>query len=145
VTVLDELDRTILLCRDHVSDALSDAEIGRRFQSLRVLCVSNHENLSSHSGQTALVTLVSLLSRMGMQLELKIPEISILSPQPPLSNSLSLLDALIASSQRLVTGATVARHIDSPPDLIFVLGDTEIEKPDAPCWRLYSQASLCLD
>ena len=77
---LQELDRTILLCRDHVANELGDVEICERFQSLRVRCVSNLRNVSSHSGQTALITLVSLLSRMGMQVELEIPEIQMISP-----------------------------------------------------------------
>ncbi len=140
MTVRDELDRTILLCRDHVRDDLSDAEICRQFQSLRVLCVSNRDNLSSHSGQTALVTLVSLLNRMGIQTELNIPDIPIISPQPPLSGSLSLLNTLVVSCERLITGATVSRQTDSHPDLIFALGDSETKKPADPCWRLHGDA-----
>src|SRR5713226_2155379 len=101
---LQELDRTILLCRDHVVNELSDEEICQGFQSLRVLCVSDVRNLSSHSGQTALVTLVSLLSRMGMQVGLNVPNTAMLMPQPPLSGS-SVCEALIASSKTLVTGA----------------------------------------
>jgi hypothetical protein len=85
MTSLEELNRTILLCRDYVADGLSDHEICHCFQSLRVLCVSDLENLSSHSGQTALVTTVSLLSRMGMQVELRIPEVAMLLPLPPLT------------------------------------------------------------
>src|SRR6266853_4847058 len=106
MTTLEQLDRTILLCRDYVVDGLSDEEICHGFQSLRVLCVSDLRNLSSHSGQTALVTLVSLLSRMGMQVGLAIPDSPMLFPQPPFSGS-SIRAALIGSSEKLVTGATV--------------------------------------
>src|SRR5271156_99465 len=87
MTAIEELNRTILLCRDYVADALSDAEICRCLQSVRVLCVSDKQNVSSHSGQTALVTLVSLLSRMGMQVGLTIPGVGMISKQPPLSGS----------------------------------------------------------
>jgi hypothetical protein len=140
MTAIDELSRTILLCRDHVTDELSDTEICQHFQSLRILCISDQRNLSSHSGQAALVTLVSLLSRMGMEVALKIPEAPIISPQPPLSGSSSLRDALIASSETLVTGATVRMGTDFYPDLIFALGDTDIDNAAAPCWRLSGDA-----
>jgi hypothetical protein len=114
---------------------LTDEEICRSFQSLQVLCVSDLRNVSSHSGQTALVTLVSLLSRMGMQVGLAVPEVAMLSPQPPLLGS-SLLKALIASSETLITGAAVRLDSDFNPDLIFALGDTEIDSSHPSCWRL---------
>lgn len=135
MSALEELNRTILLCRDYVVDRLTDEEICNGFQSLQVLCVSDLRNLSSHSGQTALVTLVSLLSRMGMQVGLTIPDVAMPSPQPPLLGS-SLCTALIASSDTLITGATVRCDSDFNPDVIFVLGDTEIDSGHASCWRL---------
>ncbi len=131
----EELNRTILLCRDYVVDGLSDEEICGCFESLQVLCVSDLRNLSSHSGQTALVTLVSLLSRMGMQVGLSVPEVPMLSPQPPFTGQY-LRRALTASSEALMTGATVRADLDFNPDLIFVLGDTCIECSHACCWRL---------
>lgn len=98
MTAIEELNRSILLCRDYVADALSDEEICQCLQSVRVLCISDKHSLSSHSGQTALVTLVSLLSRMGMQVGLTIPDLGMLSKQPPLSGS-HLRTTLIASSE----------------------------------------------
>jgi hypothetical protein len=135
MTSLEELNRTILLCRDYVADGLSDDEICHCFQSLRVLCVSNLENLSSHSGQTALVTTVSLLSRTGMQVELRIPDVPMLLPQPPLFGP-SLCKALLESSEALVTGATVREETGLNPDLIFVLGNTKSVGSLIPVWRL---------
>lgn len=135
MTALEELNRTILLCRDYVVDALSDEEICQCFQSRKVLCVSDLRNLSSHSGQTALVTLVSLLSRMGMQVGLSIPEVALLSPQPPLLGQ-SVRESLIASGETLVTGATVRCDSDFNPEMIFVLGNTEIGSSHAVSWRL---------
>lgn len=135
MTALEELNRTTLLCRDYVAEGLSDIEIGHSFRSLRVLCVSDLQNLSSHSGQTALVTLVSLLSRMGIQVGLAVPDVAMLFPQPPLSGS-SLRSALIASSEIFVTGATVRCDSDCNPDLIFVLGDSKIDTGQANSWRL---------
>jgi len=137
--MIEELKRTVLLCRDYVADELDDEEICRQFQSVLVLCVSDLGNLSSHSGQTALVTLVSLLGRMGMQVAVSIPEVPILFPQPRLSGSL-LGRALIASSETLVTGATVRPDSPSNPDLVFLLGDTQSAPRCAATWRLSGRA-----
>jgi hypothetical protein len=147
MTAIEELNRSILLCRDYVSDRLSDDQICRCLQCVRVLCVSDENSLSSHSGQAALVTLVTLLSRMGMQVALTIPDVRMLSMQAPLSGS-HLRTALIASSGRLITGATVGAGSDMTPDLVFVLGDTEIDAGQRPLWRLTGsdwEGSLAMD
>ena len=136
VSAFEELSRTVLLCRDYVIDTVSDEEICRSLQAPHVLCVSDPQNLSSHSGQTALVTLVSLLSRMGMQVHLEIPETSIRLPQPPL-RGLLLRQALVESSGTLISGATVQVGRGFDPDLIFVLGDTDFEVGNVFSWRLY--------
>jgi hypothetical protein len=133
---VDELNRTILLCRDFAGDELSDQQICGRFCELRVLCVSDAANLSSHSGQTALVTLVCLLSRMGMQVGLNIPDVPLLRRQPPLQGT-HLRRALIASSNTLLTCASVGAHSRFNPDLVFILGDTPVESSRLPSWRLW--------
>jgi hypothetical protein len=135
MSALEELSRMILLCRDYACDELSDLEILNRFQSVRVLCTSDEHNLLSHAGQTALTTLVALLSRMGMQVQLKIPEVPLLQLQPPLRGNF-LKEALLASSESLITGAIVQSSPHSTPDLVFVLGDTRIKAPGCPYWRL---------
>jgi hypothetical protein len=135
MSALEQLSRTILLCRDYVIDELCDNEILRGFQSVRALCVSDALNLASHSGQTALVTLVSLLSRMGIQVEVRIPETTMLMRQPPLPGSL-LLKALLGSTETLLEGSTVRCDSGLTPDLVFVLGNTKIARPHPLCWRL---------
>jgi hypothetical protein len=135
MTAVEQLSRTILLCRDYVEDRLSNEEICGCLQSVRVLCVSDIRNLSSHGGQTALVTLVSLLNRMGMQVALALPEVAMLSAQPPLSG-FSLREALIASNETLVAGATVRGDCNVKPDVTFVLGDTRIDMAPEFSWRL---------
>lgn len=135
MTALQALDRTILLCRDYVADGLRDEEICQCLQSTRIVCISDLSNVSSHSGQSALVTLVSLLSRMGMQVDLCVPEISLTSLQPPFSGQ-ELLTALIASSEALIPGAKVSGGADLNPDLVFVLGDSRAIVRNNWCWRL---------
>ena len=136
MSALEDLNRTILLARDYVEEGLTDEEICRAFQSVRILCVSDLTNVSSHSGQTVLVTLVSLLGRMGMQVGLAVPEVAMLAPQPPLSGS-SLCDALTALSETVVTGAVVRCDSDFNPNLVFVLGDTRFDNGGLTLsWRL---------
>jgi hypothetical protein len=125
----------ILLCRDHVASTLTDEEICHTFQSVRVLCISDLRNLSSHSGQTALVTLVSLLSRMGMQVELSIPEVALLSRQPPFIGH-SLPGALISSSEAIISGAAVQARSGMNTDIVFLLGDTRLQGRHKLMWRL---------
>jgi hypothetical protein len=134
MTALDGLTRSVLLCRDYVSDLLTDEELCQHLQSVRILCVSDLENLSSYSGQTALVTLVLLLSRMGMQVGLRIPEVEMLGPQPPLTMG-PLRAALLALSGKLIVGTFVRHDVEFQPDIIFVLGDTEFDSRHL-LWRL---------
>jgi hypothetical protein len=135
MTPTEELDRMVLLCRDYVADEVTDAEIYRSFKATRILCVSDVRNLSSHAGQTALSTLVCLVSRMGMQVVLDIPQTPMLFSQVPFSG-IDLKTALSSASSKLVSCATigVASHIDC--DLIFVLGDTKFCTKKNQCWRL---------
>jgi hypothetical protein len=139
MSALEQLDRTISLCRDYCSATVSDAQICQSFQSVCVLCVADKLNLSSLSGQTCLTTTVALLSRMGMQVTLAIPETSMIQHQLPFVGPL-LRSSLLASSNSLIAGATV-RQDDSrhKPDLIFVLGDSVIENRSYPTWCLSGQ------
>jgi hypothetical protein len=134
MSALEQLNRTILLCRDYVSDGVSDDFICQSFQSPRVLCVADKLNLSSHSGQTCLTTLVGLLCRMGMRVTLAIPDIPMIL-QPPFGASLP--ECLLGFSNKLVANAAVQPdNLVHNPDLIFVLGDSALGKQLAPSWRL---------
>jgi hypothetical protein len=136
MSAIEQLDRTILLCRDYVSDQVSDGSICQSLQSVHVLCVADAANLSSHSGQSCLTTVVSLLSRMGMQVALAIPEVSMIRRQPPFQGT-GLRDSLLASSEKLIFGATVQQPSSKhKPDMVFVLGDSAREERTCPTWRL---------
>ena len=137
MTLLDQLDRTVLLCRDYVpSAAATEDEICERFRRCQVLCVADLRNLSSHSGQTALVTLVSLVSRMGMQVSLSIPEVPMLFPHPRLSGT-DLRQVLIDCSDKFIKGATIRVEANwNDADVVFVLGDTQVGREHPRLWRL---------
>lgn len=141
------LSRTILLCRDYVRPTFADEEVLHRLQSLRILCVSDLRNLSSHSGQVGIITLVSLLSRMGMQVCLSIPDTELLYAATPLSGA-SVREVLLSSSGKLMPGANVSQWADSDVDLVFALGDSTVEHGRAPLWRLIASdwgGDLALD
>ena len=132
----DALNRMILLCRDYVASELSDVQIAQAFQQMRVLCVADRTNLSCHSAQTALVTLVSLLSRMGMQVELRIPEFAMCRAQPPFDGS-EIRSALISASNRLLPHATIASAAEgNAVDVVFSLGFSEVDYRTVPVWRM---------
>ena len=136
MSAFNPLNRTVLLCRDYVADDLSDDQIASAFHTSRILCVSDAANLSCHAGQSALMTLVSLLSRMGMQVGLRMPDIGILGNQAPFTGSL-IRTALIQSSECLMPGATIVKaDMTFSPDMVFVLGSSEVESSGIPFWRL---------
>lgn len=132
------LDRTIRLVRDVVSDNVTDDAIVSAFQSLRVRCVSDTENISTHSGQTVLVTLVSLIARMGVQVSLDLPDIEMVGAQPPLRGT-HLRTALVEFGSDLVPGSLVSSNPDVAVDLAVVLGDTPTA-PDLVGWRVTGTA-----
>lgn len=90
--------------------------------STTVGLVADEANLSSHAGQTALVSLFALVAMMGIGIDLDIPETDVLGLQPRL-RGLELRAALLSYGRALIPSARVGRHIGQP-DLTFVLGDT---------------------
>ncbi len=138
MTAREALDRTVRLVRDAVPDEVSDDAIVDRFHSFRVRCVADEANVGSHSGQTALVTLVSLLARMGVQVALDVPDIEHIGPQPPLRGT-HLRSALVDLGADLVPGAAVTCEPEIPCDLTFALGNTPVASGLAG-WRVSGTA-----
>ncbi|MCR4347872.1 MAG: ThiF family adenylyltransferase [Sulfuricaulis sp.] len=138
MTAKKALDRTIRLIRDAVTDDISDDAIVKRLQSFRVRFIADEANLRTHAGQTALVTLVSLVVRMGIQVDLDIPEVEIIGPQPPLRGK-HLRAALVDFGADGVPGTAVTRDGHLACGLVFVLGDTPTEL-DPNFWRVTGSA-----
>ncbi len=136
MSALEQLSRMILLCRDYASESVGDEFICSKFQSTRVLCVSDAPNLQSHGGQTALFTLASLLSRMGIQVELDIPDVQLAGPQPPFTGT-HVREALMGRSEMLIEGAAIRPRSGCRPDMTFVLGDTQLKRRESPHRRLF--------
>ncbi len=134
MTASGALDRMVRLVRDAVPDNVPDDFIVDRFQGVRVRCLADQANLATHSGQTALVTLVSLIARMGVQTDLDVPNVELVGPQPPLRGT-RLRQSLMDLGADLVPGSSVTCGAGSPYDLTFVLGDTPVAS-EGRGWRL---------
>ncbi len=128
------LDRTIRLIRDAVANSVTDDEIVHRLQSWQVRLIANEKNLRSHAGQTCLVTLASLTVRMGIQVAIDAPEVSLVGAQPPLRGS-RLLEALIEFGADTIPGSTITTDPKCSADITFVLGDTPAPSNSA-YWRI---------
>lgn len=134
-----ELDRMIRLVREFVAADITDGEIVRRFQSFQVSCIADAANLATYMGQTALVTFVSLVARMGVQIHLAIPNVKLVGPQPLLQRTW-LKDALCDFGNNLIPGSMVSSRNTRPSDLLFIFGDTPYVSLRTPSWRLSGTA-----
>lgn len=131
---LEALDRTVRLVCDAVDDGVSDAEIVGALQSFRVRCVCDARNAQAYSGQTALVAIVSLVARMGVQINLDVPDVPLVGYQPPLRGS-RLVSSLIDLGSDLIPGSAITADPTLKADLTIALGDTPLRGGTAG-WRV---------
>lgn len=82
-------------------------------------------NLSSANGQTALCALFGQIAMMGIGIDLDIPEVPLLIPQPPLTGD-ELRAALLGYARDLIPGMRCGSGLGDV-DLSFVLGDGAAE------------------
>lgn len=131
LTALEALDRTALLINgDFFDDTASAEAIVAGLLGTTVRIEADRENLSSHSGQTLLVTLASQLAMMGMGVELAIPaDIPLTEPQLPVQGT-DLLSGLVAYAHDLIPGLRIGQAM-GPTDLTFLIGDTRAEHESA--------------
>ncbi|MDE3039152.1 MAG: hypothetical protein KGJ82_01075 [Nitrospirota bacterium] len=134
-----ELDRMIPLVREMVVGDCSDEEIIAAFQNFRVTCIGDANNLSTHSGQVALVTLISLVARMGVQIDIRIPEIELFGVQPPL-NGCYLRSGILDLGSDLIPGSAITCWDNGKVDVALVMGDTAAPRLDCASWRLVGTA-----
>ena len=120
------LARTSLLLRLDAFPALGadrDGDVVDALRTVGVRVIADHANLTTPNGQTALVTLVCQCAMLGIRIDLDIPDVRQLVPQPPLDGNLPLASALVAWTNALFPGclATVAA-----PMLTYSIGDTPV-------------------
>ena len=92
---------------------------GLRTTTARI--VTDHANINSPTGQTALVTLYAQLAMMGLQIDLDAPTADLRADQPPLRGN-DLVSSLLDYSTDLLPGGSSLPS--TKPDVVFALGNT---------------------
>jgi hypothetical protein len=119
----EALKRTALLLRLDVFGSPPDDDRlivdGLRDTTVRI--VADRPNLATVSGQTALVTLHNQLAMLGVQIDLDIPAVELMSPQPPLRDG-DIAEALRDYSDDLIPGG--ASRPAPAADVVYAIGDT---------------------
>jgi hypothetical protein len=106
VTANDVLDRTTLLINsDFFHRELRGDDIVHGLMSTTIRIIGDEESLSTAAGQAALVTMCTLAARMGLGLEVDIPAMPVIGPQPPIRPGANVLASIAEYVQRLVPGA----------------------------------------
>lgn len=83
--------------------------------------IADRANLTSMSGQTALVTLYGQLAMLGLQIDLDVPDVDLVAEQPPLHGG-KLLAGLLGYADDLLPGGS--SRPTGTPDVTFALGDS---------------------
>jgi hypothetical protein len=97
----------------------NDHLIVQGLRSTTARIVASTEISSSPAGQTAIVTLFAQLAMMGLQIDLDVPDVPLVRPQPPLSGE-RLLSALVEYSEDLMPGGSMS--VSATPDVTFKIG-----------------------
>jgi|SRR5579884_3419804 len=133
----EAVDRTVRLIKsDCFGNSLDGAVIERHLHSSRILIHSDEQNAMTPEGQTVIAALAGQLGMMGVRVVLSVPNVPLLSPQPPLSRG-HLLDALIDYGNDLVPGAPFDTDVVNV-DLSLVVGTTAAT--NFPALRLYGRS-----
>jgi hypothetical protein len=139
MTLRKALDRTLLLMRDHVSDAASDYPLLNALTNTKICIATDKRNIRSNSAQSAFITLTLLLARSGHQVYLEAPNIALAGNQPPLRDG-NLLEGLMTVGKDLLPERQIKLGIPKRPDLVFLLGDTLWRGKSRPIVRLNANA-----
>lgn len=125
---VEALCRTARLIRLDVFDTgpESEADIVAGLRATTVRIVTDRSVAATPGGQTAIVTLFAQLAMTGLQVDLDVPNVELVVPQPPLEGG-RLVDALVVYSDDLIPGGS--SRGSARPDLVVTLGD--LFAPDA--------------
>lgn len=116
------LDRTVrLINMDLFAGNASTEQIVDGLLGTTIRLRANTANLSSASGQTALCAIFGQIAMMGIGIDLDIPEMPVLIPQPPLQGD-ELRAALLDYASDLIPGMRCGVGLGDS-DMSFVLGD----------------------
>lgn len=130
VTANEVLDRTTLLINnDFFHGELHVDDIINGLMSTTIRIIGDEENLSTASGQAALVTMCTLAARMGLGLEVEIPTVQVIGPQPPIRPGASILASIEDYVGQLVPGAKF--NAGTNVHATYALGTTRVSDPEA--------------
>lgn len=121
LTDAEVMARTVLLLRLDVTGGgpADDLAILGGLRSTTVRVVADAGSLCSYSGQTALVTLHNQLVMTGLRVDLDIPDLPLVGPQPPLRGG-GLQAALEGFAADLIPGGS--SPCPGRPDLTIAVG-----------------------
>jgi ThiF family len=123
------LSRTTRLINQAFFDACADeSAITTGLLATTARLVADEANMSSRSGQAALVSAFQLIARMGIGIELIAPDIPLVAEIPPLTQP-TLRAALLDLGQDLIPGATLRENAEHA-DVTFVFGDSPCKDLD---------------
>jgi hypothetical protein len=128
-----------LINADFFFGEADETAIVRELRSSRVRIVCDEANAASAAGQTAVVVLTQLVTMLGFDVALDVPDSRLLAPQPPLRGH-RLRSALADYVVDLIPGQRVTAS-DEAEDVTFVIGSTHADRRD---WvRLSADAWHC--
>ena len=126
--VNEALARTVLLITNdvfgkaHGDDQVLERDIIAGLRATTIRIVADELNLSSHSGQSCVVTLAGLTAMMGIRVTLDMPNVRLVHAQPPLRGT-HIVEALKEYASDMVPGALMG-EADSTDDLVIVIGSS---------------------
>lgn len=122
-TAEEALSRLTRLIRLDVFRGAPSTEtlIAAGLRSTTARIVSDAANASTFAGQTAIVTLHNQLLMLGLQIEVDVPDQSLVAEQPPLVGT-ALATALADYAADLIPGGSASPA--EVADIVFVIGDT---------------------
>lgn len=135
------LDRSArLIAGDIFQNSISNDDVIAGLLGTTARIFADEVNLDTPNGQTALVTLFTQLSMMGISVDLSIPRVKVIPPQPPLGNG-DLETVLREYADDLIPGLRSPGH-DEYIDIVYVMGDTkEAGNESIRVWGTESTAS----
>jgi hypothetical protein len=127
----EALSRTSRLINEQFFGGRAEEEhISAALPQLAVAIRADARNAQSMAAQTAIVTLATLVARMGMAVELSCPDVPLGLPQPPLRGA-TLCSALAELGADLVPGSVIGPTLGRPAVITFAIGDTPCAAPGA--------------
>lgn len=113
---------TSLINEEYFGGAADPDAIAAGLLRTTVRLVADESNAASLAGQAALVTAFQLIARMGIGVELLIPEVQLVLAVPPLSQAM-LRAALVDLGADLIPGLRI-RETAVDAEITFVFGDS---------------------